>query len=448
VRLTAAAAVGMAAALALAGAVLVLVLRHNLLSSVDTSARQRASEVAGLVAARGRADLPPATDETIVQVQGNDGRVLAAAPGAAHLPVPSAVEGRVRSVRGAVVGGESDSYRVFTATVPGGRARVAAAASSDDVADSIRQLIALLLVGLPVVLAVLVGTTWLLVGRALAPVETLRRQAAAIPGQDLRQRVDVPRSGDELARLAMTLNDLLARAADALARQRAFVADAAHELRTPLAGLLTRLDLRQRWPDEDGEPLQDVRPQVLRMSRLVDELLTLARLDTQQPALRLVDLDDIVLAEVADARAWAQVTAPDLHLEVRMSPARVCGNPLTLQRVVRNLLDNAVRYARRTVTVTLAVTPSPNGSPGHAVLVVSDDGAGIRAQDAERVFDRFTRLDESRDRDSGGAGLGLAIVREVVRAHGGRVTLEPGEPGEPGARFVVMLPLEASLAGA
>ena len=349
-RLTAAAALAMAIALTVAAVLLVVRLSGGLLDGVDATARQRSADVAAL-ARSGRlpAHVPSTSDDEIVQVLGPDGTSLR---NPFRLPGPPAGRGRggryqARSVSGRALGGDADTYRVVRAeaTGPTGPARIVVAEASDDVHDSVSRLVVLLAAGLPVVLAVLVGLTWLLVGRALHPVEVLRRQAAAISGSGVGQRVDVPSSAEELARLARTLNELLDRADGALDRERAFVADAAHELRTPLAAMLTRLDVRDRWPDDsssDGE----LRRYTERLSRLVDDLLVLARVDARKRSLVDVDLDDVVLGELPDARRLASNRLPPVDVQPALRPVRVRGDTALLGRVVRNLLDNAIRHAR------------------------------------------------------------------------------------------------------
>jgi signal transduction histidine kinase len=266
----------------------------------------------------------------------------------------------------------------------------------------------------------------------------IRQQAAAIPGTDLQQRLDVPASDDELGRLAQTFNDLLERIGIAADRQRRFVADAAHELRTPLATLRARLEIDLRHPPEgEGDAtIVDTRKlslqQVTRLAALVDDLLQLARLDAD-PRLhrRPVDLDDLVWETVREARE-----AGGPHLDTTgISPVRVLGDPVALHRVIRNLIRNAVRHADRTVTVRLLRDSSPpgRGRPADAgptaTLTIADDGPGIPLADRERVFERFVRLDEGRARDAGGAGLGLAIVADIVTAHRGRVRIDDNHPG-------------------
>jgi len=265
---------------------------------------------------------------------------------------------------------------------------------------------------------------WFAIGRALRPVERLRRQAEAISETALDRRLAAP-STTELRILADTLNDLLDRVDHAVTRQREFVADAAHELRSPLASLRTQIEVGDRDAPPDSREL--IR-QVDRLSRLVDDLLALAKVDEADPSQGVaVDLDDVVLECVADIRTRSAV-----QIDVSaVSAAQTTGHRSALERLVRNLIQNAVQHATTRVAVTLATR-------GHEVeLVVADDGPGIPPADRQRVFERFTRLDSSRDRASGGVGLGLAIAAEVVAAHDGEIDIHDNAPG---AAFVVRLP--------
>jgi signal transduction histidine kinase len=291
---------------------------------------------------------------------------------------------------------------------------------------------------------------------ALRPVEQLRLGAAAVgpPAGDAgaRRPLPVPPSGDEVARLASTLNDMLARLDDASIRERVFVADAAHELRSPIASLRTQLEValahpdRQDWTRVVADGLVDVR----RLGVLVDDLLLLARLGSagEVPAsARAVDLEDLVRARAAAARRVPTVLEP-LATEDR-GRCRVRGSERSFERLVDNLLDNAARHAASSVAVRLRRQPDPPT----VLLEVVDDGPGIAEEDRERVFERFARLDAARDRDAGGAGLGLAIVRAVAEAAGGSVRATGAAAGSAadgaadglagaagGARLVVRLP--------
>ena len=291
-------------------------------------------------------------------------------------------------------------------------------------------------VAVPVALLVLGVTTWFVVGRALRPVESMRREVAEVTAANLSHRLADPGGGDEVSRLAATLNGMLDRLDASATAQRRFVGDASHELKTPLATIRQHAEVALLHPGSiDGRALAGtVLGEEARLTGLVQGLLVLARADegalgvTRRP----VDLDDLVLTEAARLRetAGASVDA------TAVGPARVRGDAGLLGQVVRNLVANASRHARTTVAVGLVET-----AEGRAVLTVDDDGSGVAEADRARVFDRFVRLDEARDRDAGGSGLGLAIVAEIVRVHGGTVRVGTAPLG--GARFVVDLPADA-----
>ena len=307
---------------------------------------------------------------------------------------------------------------------------MATAQDAEQVNEGVEATAYALLVAVPVLLAVLAVTSWLLVGRALRPVEAIRAQVAEITANELDRRVPVPSTQDELERLARTMNAMLVRLEEAHERQRRFVGDAAHELRSPLAAMLTRIEVGLAHPAETDwvELGRQVHQQGGRLSRLADELLVLVRADREVADLEWVDLEELVLTEVEAVRARGRV-------DVTLSPfsaIRIRGRPYDIRAVVRNLLDNAERHARRSVVVGLGT------AGGEAELVVSDDGDGIPEPDRERVFERFLRLQHARDRDSGGAGLGLAIVRDVAAGHGGRAWVADTTRG---ARLHVRFPL-------
>jgi signal transduction histidine kinase len=258
-------------------------------------------------------------------------------------------------------------------------------------------------------------------------------------GRDLGVRVPEPPTGDEVARLARTLNEMLDRLGEADERQRRFVADASHELRTPLANIRTAMEVANRHPGRANWPAvaADVLVQDGRMERLVSDLLVLARSDAGHvtPRRKDCDLADIVRAELD------RTLPPGVRLEAgALTPSMVSGDPDQLARIVANLVDNALRHAASRVAVSL--TPA-----GRWVeLTVRDDGPGIPPADRQRVFERFVRLDQHRSRaegrstegrGAGGAGLGLAIVAELTAAHGGSVRIG----GAPGAVLTVRLPL-------
>lgn len=433
-RLTTAAAVVIAVGMICAGGLLVWRLHTSLIANLDNSIIQRSSTVADQ-AQHGQLPrrLPDSDDGApTVQVVASDGRVVAGSGdlGSGRRLFTVAGTGET-ALAGAIPAGSGSIYRVAatTARTPTGEVTVYAALSTVPVQNSTSELLGALAVGLPAVVAILTLIGWLLLGRALRPVEALRREAAGIPGTDLTRRLSPSAAEDELARLTATFNELLARIETASAQQRRFVADAAHELRSPIATLRAQLEVtgRNAAPEAIHEVVPGLLGDVDRLSRLVDDLLALARLDADPRLHRqVVDLDDIVLHQL---RAFRH-SGPVFDV-TRVSAGQVMGDRAALIRVVRNLLDNGTRHAATTVEVRLSTCAH------EVVLVVADDGPGIAAEDRQRVFDRFTRLDEARSRDVGGAGLGLAIVRDAVAAHGGTVAITDNRPG---ARFTVRLP--------
>ena len=270
--------------------------------------------------------------------------------------------------------------------------------------------------------------TWWLTGRALRPVELIRAEAAAITGSTMHRRVPEPTTDDEVGRLAHTMNEMLDRLEESSTRQRRFVSDASHELRSPIAAIRAQVEVAKRRGDAtDWSSVADsVLEEDLRLEEAVSELLDLARAEEGAPLeLGDVDLDEVVLEETERERRVPVDTS-------RVSAGRVHGRGTQLARVARNLLDNASRHASSRVAVTVE-TRGPD-----VWLVVDDDGPGIPAHERQRVFDRFTRLDEGRARDGGGMGLGLSMVKAIVERHGGSVTVDDSPLG--GARLAVRLP--------
>jgi signal transduction histidine kinase len=289
-----------------------------------------------------------------------------------------------------------------------------------------------MLAGLVPLLAVVGGVTWLVTRRALRPVEGIRGEMAAITAStDLSRRVPEPATRDEVARLARTTNETLTALEESVERQRRFVADASHELRSPIASLRTQLEVAAAHPellDLDGAVADTVR-----LQHLAADLLLLARLDAgEEPLGKPVALGTLVREDVA--RRNAEDPGGVAVVAGELADATVAGSRGQLARVLGNLLDNAVRHAAGRVDVRV------RRAGAWAVLEVADDGAGVPAADRERIFERFVRLDDARSRDDGGAGLGLAIVRDVVVRHGGSIGV--GEAPGGGALFTVRLPLD------
>jgi signal transduction histidine kinase len=438
-RLTVLATVLVALALVAGTVLLVVALHRSLVAGLDESARQRAGDVATLVDTGQLSDpIPVAAGTPLVQVVDADDRVRAASPGGDRLvpilrprDVAAVRDGAVRTVDGSRLG-LSGQLRVIGE--PAGTAEepqtVLVAMALSEVESSVQVVRTALLIGAPLLVAGFAVVCWSLVGSALRPVAALRRGAEEITATRPAGRLPVPAAEDEVRRLAVTLNDMLDRLERSSARQRSFVADAAHELRSPLTAIRAQLEVARAHPgDADwSQTATDALVDVERLSRLVDDLLVLARIEDggHRPRPESVDLgqiaDDVVARTVSD-------------VALRRSgddEVAVLGEVDALTRVVSNLVDNAARHARTGVTIDV------RRQPGDGVrLTVADDGPGIPAEDRTRVFERFTRLDGARSRDAGGSGLGLSIVRELVRAYGGDVRLEDNGPG---LRAVVTLP--------
>ncbi|MDH3539297.1 MAG: ATP-binding protein [Acidimicrobiia bacterium] len=314
---------------------------------------------------------------------------------------------------------------------PGGPVTVVAAAVLD-IEDSIATLLALMAVAYPLLLGLVGITVWWVTGRALDPVESMRVEADRITHTDLHRRLPVPASDDEVRRLAETMNEMLGRLEASADQHYQFVADASHELKSPVAAIRTMLEVARANPGTvDFETLvDDLLHEDLRLEMLVGDLLTLARADEQALSVELVevDLDDLVRSEV---RMVVSRSSAPVDLSA-VDPVRVAADPDRLRQLLRNLLDNSVRHARSRVWVE-------TGRRGdEAVLIVSNDGDPIEPAERERIFERFVRLDDARSRDAGGTGLGLPVVQAIARAHGGEVAAV--EPLHDGATFEVRLP--------
>ena len=407
-------------------------LRSTLTGEVRAAAQARADQVAAAFEA-GEARIGRLGDEEdeLVQVLDAACDVVASSPNVAGRPAVAQPDPGGSAVVTTPVDDGSFLAVSASADTADGPVSVVVARSLDDVRESVRAVTGLLAVGVPVLLLVVVVTTWKVVGRALAPVDAITTEVARISGSDLHRRV--PSAGDdEIGRLATTMNGMLDRLEAAQRRQHRFVSDASHELRSPMASIRQHAEVALSHPGRTTTPelAGTVLAESLRVQRLVDALLLLARSDEDALVLedRAVDLDDLVLDEARHLRGTTALRIDS----AAVSAGQVRGDPAALTQVVRNLADNAARHADRTIRLSLAE------SDGWVTLGVEDDGRGIPEAERARVLERFVRLDEARARDDGGAGLGLSIVAELVRAHRGRVTIERGELG--GARVVVRLP--------
>ncbi|WP_298555345.1 sensor histidine kinase [Streptomyces luteogriseus] len=459
-RATLGATLVVAVALVAAGAAVLLSLRSNLIGEAGTQAERSARAVASELAAGTPYDKLSGLDgdDGPVQVLDEHGRLVAASedlerisgtdtdrvkPQPAAKPAPDdddddaddagepleagEISGEsVFSNGSATIDGDAEDYRfaaVEVETHDRGHLTVYAGSPLAAEHEAVRSALTVMLIGFPLLLGVVAAVTWLVTRRALRPVEGIRREMAAITqSEDLARRVPEPDTHDEIARLASTTNETLAALETSVERQRRFVADASHELRSPIASLRTQLEVAAAHPellDLDGA-VEDT----VRLQRLAADLLLLARLDAgERPNDARVDLARLARA-AAEGRTGVTVDA---------EPVEVAGSRGQLGRVLANLLDNAQRHARSAVTVTV------RREGDRAVVGVADDGDGVPEDDRERIFERFVRLDAARSRDDGGAGLGLAIARDVAVRHGGTLTAGRGPAG--GALFELRLPL-------
>jgi signal transduction histidine kinase len=421
-RATAGATAIVAVSLAMGAFLFVGVLGSSLGDASVRAGEARAEELASRVEGEDVDVLDRLDDELAQVVDEESGAVVSATEDAGEAPLPWADE-PVRTTW------DGDPVLVVTEDAGAGRVLVVAVPTEDE-QEAVGTVVALLAVAVPILVLLVAVTTWIVVGRALRPVDRMRSEVDAIRADRLDRRVPEPASGDEIAALAVTMNGMLDRLDDAARAQRRFVSDASHELRSPIATIRQHAELAESYPEtvETSELAAIVREESVRLQGLVDALLLLARLDEGAPIGHVpVDLDDLALAEVERLRGLGRT------VDARgIGPARTAGDPRLLGQVVRNLADNAARHARERI----AIGVMERG--GRVLLTVEDDGEGVSPEERDRIFERFVRLDEGRARDAGGSGLGLAIVGGIVGASGGRISVDASRWG--GARFSVDLP--------
>lgn len=443
-RLVAVAVLVVLIALAAGGGLLIALLQVNLRSSATSAATTRAAEVALFASSKGLID----TDKTLhaeahsgqfVQVIDPHGRVVAASS-------PLVAGAPLSRQHPAVGKTESVALDLDTLGTPGDWIVLAAGVTISDqpyvvqVAvpidvqrETIQTVSLFILAATPILLIAVAVAVWVLVGRTLEPVEQIRRTVAGIDARRLADRVTVPPTGDEIAALATTMNVMLSRLEAADLAQRAFISDAGHELRSPLAAVTAALEAAERAEDEERAGLVAmIGAELARMGGLIEDLMTLARADSEALIASWddVDLDDVVEQEARRLRAVSTH-----RIQLSFEPVQVAGDDRRLTQVLRNLLDNAERYARTEIRVALLT----DRESGTAVLRIDNDGPVIPVGQRERVFERFVRLDDSREAAVGGRGLGLAITRRIVQAHAGTISVVDGPYGW--CRFEVRLPL-------
>ena len=439
VRATAAATLVVAIFLGLGAVGFALLQRHQLENAVVDAARQQAQDLASQIAT----STPSGAlntgegDQSLVQIVDAQGRVIASSPSVdGEQPIVSArpdVGATQTLITDTLPIGEGSNFVVVAqgAQTPDGPVTILVAESLELVSESTAIVVGLLVVGYPLVLAAVGGTSYWLVGRALAPVEQLRRRVANIHGTSkATERIPVPDTHDEISRLAETMNAMLDRLHVASQSQRQFVADASHELRSPLATIRAVHEIAALHPEaqEWDQAGQEVLSELDRVDRLVADMLLLARADERGIPLTLeeVDLDDILRQEADRLRRLTT-----LEITLHAPPVRALADRHQLARALRNLTDNAARHSGSRIELRL----SESGQ--FATIEVTDDGPGIPPGDRDRIFDRFVRLDQSRVRTQGGTGLGLPIAREIALSLGGTLDLVDSDVG---ARFVLTIP--------
>ncbi|MBE1585819.1 sensor histidine kinase [Nonomuraea angiospora] len=413
-------------ALAVVGVTSSLAIRYR----VQEAAYNQIEQVAGRWSAAARTGtipkvIPTSGDLALIQLVDPRGRVLAAS----HSALTRWALSTLRPPADDRVQRRSDGCRLLVAIriSTAADARVLLAEGREPALLRGHNLEYALTAAALVLLAIVSWTSWRTVGRTLRPVEEIRTRLAEITVSDLSLSIPVPPGDDEVARLVRTANQTLDRLDEAVAQQRRFASTTSHELRNPIAGLRAQLEEALLHPGEI-DPHETIRSALSvtdRLDAIVGDLLALARLGAGDPAPpELIDLGRLVSQEAPRAgRVPVRVHAA--------SDVWVRGSHIQLARLLANLVSNAIRHAGSAVDVFVAA------SDGEVVVTVADDGAGIAPADRERVFERFTRLDDARHRDAGGSGLGLAISRDIARSHGGTLKAEDAPRG---ASFVLRLP--------
>ena len=423
------------------GAFLLLVLQSSLTSAAWSTLSVRANDVARLLAEEGIEETQstlaedPRSGER-VQIVDSSNRVVAWSsrrvrgdPISALRPAP----GKTAKEQLAQVPALGDDDEVLVSArgveVHGKPYVVLVAAPLEVQTETLRTVGLLLLAAAPLLVALVAVAVWVLVGQSLKTVERIRRQVSEIDGRRLSERVEVPPTGDEIAALASTMNEMLDKLEHSNNSHRAFFSDASHELRSPLSTLVTTAEVASL--DRSGKTWLDMQQTVIsessRMQSLVEDLLTLAKVDAHQLQLEIqdVDLEDVLDSEINRLR-----TVSSLEITSALQPVRLRGDERRLAQVFRNLLDNAARHAKSRIMVGMG------RRAGEVVVSVDNDGEIIGPEDRHRVFERFARLDASRSTDGGGSGLGLAISREIMGAHGGTVVASESDGW---CRFQVIL---------
>lgn len=416
--------------------------KRSLIHEIDVSLNDR---ISGLIESAESIDLPrevPLTgrETGVVQILSEDSKVLASTPTLGSVAVlnvfaapPSKPEHRTAPL--ALDGPTADPWRIAGQRVgTGGRfVYIYTATNLRSVENTIDRLRATLLVGIPLLVAVFGAISWFTARSSLAPVERLSETVDAMENLDELHQLPEIDGHDELARLVRTTNALLIRASEARQRERRFAADASHELRTPITTARLHLEIAVANPTEKNllQSVQETLVEVARLEILSRDLLELTRLDSERVMKNAVTLNvsELIATELETRRKLHPEFRYELHAP-EYAPARAVSSLVT--RVIRNLLDNAERHTETNIEVRVT------SGPAEVTTRVHNNGHAIAFADRVRVFEPFTRLDESRNRNDGGSGLGLAIVADIVQAHGGRVAVVDDPRG--GSTFQFTLP--------
>ncbi len=425
---------------AVTGALFLSATLHNRLQdNFDTTLNQRAVDRASLIAGGATpADLTTSlVHESLVWIGTETGQTLAAAGNLVIDGPPAGTSTGVHTARMQLIekdgSVEFETVRVATVAAKnpdGDTVLVSIGSELESITDPVSRMRFLLLLGSPALTGLVMMLVWLTANRSLRWVENIRRTASRIHGDNRSERVEVPPTGDEIERLAITVNSMLDRLEDHHNRQQQFVGDASHELKSPIANMQAELETTvlsdPSWPETRDRLVE----QTTRLGSIISDLLVLAAQDEEAEFdHETFEFEDLVSEVTEEA-----VASSNLNVDVwDMEPARVTGNMEHLRRAVKNVVENAVRHADSTIKVEMH-------NRGNSVEVdVSDDGDGIPEADRERVFERFARLDDARARDEGGTGLGLAIARETLERFGGSVRIDESESG--GAKVKMVLPI-------
>lgn len=443
----------------LLGGATYLVLQTSLVGALRENQLRRARQIGELVRqeiqSQGEARVgeevevryAPALNDRFVRITQRDGATLYLSPpppsqgfDPATFPPPIWPQEPEAFRQVPLMGGRKMLMTAHSLLLPrGGRFLIETGAPMDGVQADLKKWLLFLSAMLPVVLAIALGGGFVLVKRALLPVDRIAASAERISSQNLSERLPVAQTGDELERLSLALNRMIERLDSAFQYSRRFVADASHELRTPLTvlqgeleGLVQQPHLTTDWRDRMGSALEEVD----RLAHIVEGLFAISRLDAGEAAAEWVPLDlaQLTAATVDQMSLLAEDKGIHVACDARMG-VWVEGDPARLKQVVVNLLDNAIKYTPQGGAITLTVATQD----GNAVLEVADNGIGIPPEALPRVFERFFRVDEARSREQGGAGLGLCIVKSICMAHHGHVEVRSSSGR--GSRFRVQLPL-------